>query len=59
MSDFLFFDLEAQQSLRTGVEKLYKLPIPLDLLKSSFFEDFKAKPADFDELNAVIFEYQI
>ena len=24
MSDFLFFDLEAQQSLRTGVEKLYK-----------------------------------
>ena len=24
MSDFLFFDIEAQQALRVGVEKLYK-----------------------------------
>lgn len=42
--------------LINGVEENFKLPTPIDALKHSFFEQFKTKPADFDEATAIYFK---
>lgn len=42
--------------LINGVEENFKLPSPIDALKHSFFQQFKSKPADFDETTAIYFK---
>jgi hypothetical protein len=41
--------------LINGVEELFDLPTPLELINSDFFKSFTIKPADFDENNAIYF----
>lgn len=46
--------------LVNGVEDLYKdLPIALDLLTCSFFDEFKIKPKDFNKDTSLFFEYKL
>lgn len=42
--------------LINGMEKLFNLPTPLQILKDPLFDKFKTKPHDFDEKKAVYFK---
>jgi hypothetical protein len=42
--------------LINGMEKMFDLPTPLQLLEDPLFESFKTKPQDFDEKTAVYFK---
>lgn len=42
--------------LINGVEEKFKLPTPIDLIKSKFFEELTVKPNDFDEQTAIYFK---
>jgi hypothetical protein len=40
-----------------GVENLFKLPTPKELLLNSFFKEFLEKPQDFDENECLFFKF--
>lgn len=42
--------------LKNGVEKDFELPTPLSILNNKLFDEFRNKPADFDESKAVYFK---
>lgn len=42
--------------LINGVETLFNLPTPLELLKQDFFKNFTIRPKDFDEGTAIYFK---
>jgi len=43
--------------LINGVEKIFKLPTPKNLLLHSFFDEFLEKPQDFDENECLFFKF--
>jgi hypothetical protein len=45
--------------LINGIEKMFKLPTPYELLKNDFFNEFTIKPHDFDENEAIYFNSNI
>jgi serine/threonine protein kinase len=42
--------------LKNGIEKEFNLPTPLMILKNKLFDEFRNKPLDFDESNAIYFK---
>lgn len=42
--------------LKNGIEKEFNLPTPLMILKNKLFDEFRHKPLDFDESNAIYFK---
>ena len=42
--------------LVNGVESMFNLPKPFDLLSHDFFKEFTIKPNDFDEETAIYFK---
>ena len=41
--------------LINGIEDMFKLPTPIDLIRHNFFEELTIKPKDFDENDAIYF----
>jgi hypothetical protein len=41
--------------LINGIENMFKLPKPIDLIRHNFFEELTIKPKDFDEKDAIYF----
>lgn len=42
--------------LLNGIENIFKLPTPMELLNNKFFNKFTTKPDDFDETKAIYFK---
>jgi len=42
--------------LINGIEQMFKLPTPLDLIRNNFFSELTIKPKDFNEKDAIYFK---
>ena len=42
--------------LINGIESMFKLPKPLDLIRNNFFNELTIKPQDFNEKDAIYFK---
>ena len=43
--------------MKAGVEDMFdNLPIPIDMIKHSFFKSFTEKPSDFSKESAIFFD---